>query len=759
MPEDILFDLKKFRKEILIGEDGKPLTQKILAEKLEVSQAQVSRWEKEPETMTLQDFIAICKLSGMAPSQILNEYQLIPRPEPLDFGNPYEQRDKQYELLDRWFSKRVLQNFKTKKSQIDDDLLSELETGYKNLEKDLRYKIVIGILGGYDVGKSRLANTIMGEEILPAEWTPTTSITTCIKHIDDMPKYIKDDFDAATVHLFQGTDELNKGWDFREFRNKDHYIEFELKHGDRDLLKKFGTHNGSGDQELKNDIGSALIFSDAPILKSCDLVDFPGYGEMEENVERIISDEKQAQRAKNVIDGLLFLSRANQFMNRDDILYLNDVIRELNTKSPEILSPFDRLLVVVTQAHIVESKELNKLESRLNDVYEQLPERIKSYKHANEDFAKTFATYTLENATLRKKFETKFNEIVIKNLIPYYQNRIEDRVEDYKTRSIKKINNEIHRLKSTLEHTAETQEILTKVESERPQLKKDRTQAKKKLHRKIKKIEKDNRESFKAWWDRSITEEQVTARIKKQYGKKNGKEKAKKYLANYYLGNAKDYIENLIEQSYKNRLEDDLSEYFEEYKKSAKKMTSSDKIDVEIPFDFEGALAGALASAGVIGGLGLWASSLGNLGWYILTAKGVSLLSSIGISISGGVAGAISALGYIGGPVTLAGGLAVLFGLGIRKIFGKSWEERVAKKLVQAFEKEEIYQKMDEQLAKFWSDTSTGLDEVTKKISKEMDKYVKNLRETLKKADDPENLKIQIKEYEKLLSMYENLIW
>lgn len=60
-----------------------------------------------------------------------------------------------------------------------------------------------------------------------------------------------------------------------------------------------------------------------------------------------------------------------------------------------------------------------------------------------------------------------------------------------------------------------------------------------------------------------------------------------------------------------------------------------------------------------LGGLGLWAATVGNLGGYILVAKGVSLLSALGISV-GGTAAAASFVAAIGGPITIGIALAAL---------------------------------------------------------------------------------------------------
>ena len=119
---------------------------------------------------------------------------------------------------------------------------------------------------------------------------------------------------------------------------------------------------------------------------------------------------------------------------------------------------------------------------------------------------------------------------------------------------------------------------------------------------------------------------------------------------------------------------------------------------IRIPFNAEGAFLGGLAGLLSVGALSVWAASLGNLGAYIIVAKFVSLLSALGISISGGTATAAAFVASIGGPVTIAVGIVAITALAGWRLFGDSWEERLATKLVNAIGKKDPRSKCVEQV-------------------------------------------------------------
>jgi hypothetical protein len=154
-----------------------------------------------------------------------------------------------------------------------------------------------------------------------------------------------------------------------------------------------------------------------------------------------------------------------------------------------------------------------------------------------------------------------------------------------------------------------------------------------------------------------------------------------------------------------------------------------------------------------------WASTLGNLGAYIIAAKGASVLAALGLSF-GGAASITTALAAIGGPVTIAVGLligAVLLGW---SIFGDSWQRRLAKNVVKQFDKEAVVSKLQESTGKFWNQTMAGFKEGADAVRADYDKHINDLDAML---NDPEfsieKMKLLVEKLGKLRSFLENMPW
>lgn len=91
-----------------------------------------------------------------------------------------------------------------------------------------------------------------------------------------------------------------------------------------------------------------------------------------------------------------------------------------------------------------------------------------------------------------------------------------------------------------------------------------------------------------------------------------------------------------------------------------------------------GAAGGASAAAAGAWALGAWAATFGNLGGYILVAKAVSVLSSLGISV-GGTGAATAFVAAIGGPVTLVAVGVGAAALTTFTLVRGSWDKALAK--------------------------------------------------------------------------------
>lgn len=131
--------------------------------------------------------------------------------------------------------------------------------------------------------------------------------------------------------------------------------------------------------------------------------------------------------------------------------------------------------------------------------------------------------------------------------------------------------------------------------------------------------------------------------------------------------------------------------------------------------------ASGLAGLGSYGALALYMSSLGNLGGYILVAKGVSLLAGFGIA-TGGTAAAFSTVSALGGPIGIAIGAGLATALLSKSLLGIGWKKSLAKQIRKTSENN-VRPKLREMNIKLWKETktavSTGFDEIIKESRKD----------------------------------------
>ena len=152
---------------------------------------------------------------------------------------------------------------------------------------------------------------------------------------------------------------------------------------------------------------------------------------------------------------------------------------------------------------------------------------------------------------------------------------------------------------------------------------------------------------------------------------------------------------------------------------------------------------------------------LGNLGGYVIVAKGVSALSAIGISITGGTAGATALVSALGGPITLALGVAVAVGGFIKMLFGDSWQLRLAKKIKGFFDQENILSRIEESSKSFWQETLTAFKKGADNLDKQHKKYIEELKDAFEEGsrEDLRVLKKRVERYKEIKNFFATIPW
>lgn len=583
----------------------------------------------------------------------------------------------------------------------------------------------VALVGRSDVGKSTLINSLMNSSVLPQEWTPTTSIVMFVKHIDDKPLYCKEN-----VLIFK-SGENNLLWDDTRLNDKFYTESLCLAKGDYSLLREYGARQGS--RYNKTEASSAVVFVDSAILKNCDILDLPGYGTSDRE-----EDDSLLARVKE-IDILIYLSVANGFMRGEDINWLQQEMVHLAPISMNSthLRPLSNLYIVASQAQTVS----NGAHSELTKILTKAAERFEStigpnywtnlaQKATPSDFRKRFFTYSTDQVSLREEFEKD-----LKSLLKVLPALILSNLKEIVTARLGNLEQDVKVSKSSREKIihdrAQQKVIYEKASAEAPAKLNEIENQKAEIVRLIEtEYSRSSLLDFTSAYNKILTKEYIVHLIEQNNWK--NKTEDKKSLCSK--------ISNLLNDEYVScikRPSDELTirinQILDNFENYISKGPMKD-LHVNGGFDVKATFAGGLAGMAAYGALSVWAASLGNLGAYILVAKGVSLLAAMGISV-GGTATAVSAISLIGGPIVIGVVIAALIGLVVRWLFGSSWKDSLAKKIIKEYDKQDGLGKFKSNITKYWADTRVAFIKAMDSMRDGYLEYLSNLERQIKTDD------------------------
>ena len=702
------FKLKDFREDYL------KLTQAELAELIGVRQDRISRLEQNLGTISLEELVVLSKKTGKSLDEITNYKRDIP--------NKLEVKDSWNKV--RYIKSTIINYIKDYSPKNNLNYESKIGELRKNIEAIARKPRIV-FSGKSDSGKSTMINALLGKEKMPTNWTPTTSIIVYVKDILDRPDYMEEE-----LWIFKkGKDEE---WDDTRLYDEKYCREWKIAGGNAEMLSQYGVRRG---EEYNKDIGSAVLFIDSPILKNCDILDIPGI------TAGIDSDNIAANQAKLKADVLVYLSQASGFLQTEDANYLKEaleVLPPLEKIEGTGLSPMSNLFVVATHAHHINPRtDLKKIcDSGCDRFTKTLPESFwKRYSNnskrlfSEKDLRKRFFTYTTDIEDLREDFEKELKN-TIENLPKLLENKVFNLTKEYAKNESSEMKREIENYEKLINKREDCSKLLEEIKKNEPKRKFSLEENNRNVKNRIFDLDTETKKKFREDFNQMLTEENIIKIIDKR-GYKNKKADLEE-LGSYISSEIQDIYRKNLEKTTE-KFKDTMDEYLVETQKSLELANSSSGINIDLDFDFKSAFIGGLAGAATLGGLAFWASTLGNLGAYILVAKGVSVLSALGISIAGGTATATAFVASIGGPITLGIAAALLVGVAIWGIFSDSWKKKIAKKIIEEFKKHVA--KYDEAITKYWLDTENGFDIAKDKMEEEWQKYVNNLEDELYNYD------------------------
>jgi transcriptional regulator with XRE-family HTH domain len=743
------------------------LSQSDLARELDVSQAQISKYEQNPGAVTYNTIRQLERLLGIQFEDLFKEDDLFVENDDwqgLPIENPYSSLRKRLSLLRQYAESSPISDadFTSFIDQNWDDLPTP--DRLKNQVDRLRHKPNVVLSGKFDSGKSHFCNYLLGGKHLPVGYQPKTKVVTIVRHIDDKPDWQTEEVWLLGEGLWRNQEDDDFSFDLSVLDNRNRVEEHRLYAGTLELLPKHGIHRGNGGSMNAH---TAVVYLDAPVLEGCNLIDLPGYSSEPDNQNR---DTVLALNAIGTADIMIYMSPYNTHLDGEDFIRLQQALRILphpeTIDGNEAFPTYGNLFVVTTHANptSVDDSELKDLQNTAADrLYGQLRETVlENYKEETgrsispEHLHERFFSFWSEDAGRCEKLRDALTAL-LQNQWPRTQTlRLQQVVQSIKASSTAEVNRRIENFQSVLKDIDAAKERLAELQSLRPKHKEKVEKRRKSLRHKIEQQRQNSKIQFKRDAKRLLTNQSVEDLIRKHYSeKKEAQEYAPALLA--------DRIEQLLEDGLKefsNPLKQDFEAFLSLYDDAFAEVPNQHGNTVEIEFDARGAFAGGLVGVGVLGALGIWAGAVGsNLGGYILVAKGVSLLSSLGL-YSGGVSAAISAVAAIGGPITLAIGIAAAAGITAWRLMRKSWQERLAKKLIGLFEEQNVVAKYEEGIDKFWDATLDAFMKGADEVEQQFDNRINNLRAlTSDKVNSKERIEELLGKLKALRDFFAGLPW
>lgn len=661
-------------------------------------------------------------------------------------------------------------------------------TKLKALKKQITRKPKIACVGQPDSGKSRTLNTLIGKDILPTDFTPTTSTIVYIKHISDKPPYWGNDTvfvfadrmpDPAALLPSTGISPAvlpsmlptppvkQEVWDPDRIDEEEYCRRWRLASGDYSLIKDYGAH--SGKYEAMN-AGAIVVFADSSILQNCDLIDLPGFapqstlsqmGSETISTARTGADsglDRDTQLALSAIkraDGYIYLSPANQFLYGDSFAMAKSIVKELppiEKKGDNPIPPLGNLFIVASHALTVDRGNTEKLDNICSEAAERIWKDVHDHPSIARRSEQTGYKYTVD--TLRDRFFTSEMDsyLLTERFHSEFARFTETLPIVLEKRALEELRKFCFQKKAFFQGAAEgNRQILKNKEGILQQVKEmekaepARAEAfQEKINKvtdQINRMKQHSRDDCTKIYQDVINPSNILNIIETRGLKKNKRDLEELVQAlNSQLENRITTV--LTDRS--NDLKMEIDEFIADTQTCFEQSVSArpDVENISAMFSVGQAFAGGLGGLAAYGALAAWAATCGNLGGYVLVAKGVSLLAAIGIHV-GGTAAAISAVAAIGGPVVLGITIAALAAVSIFLAFGGTWKKQIGNKLIKQYEKNDVLDKLKKASDEFWDETMAAFRAGTKGVEAKWQAHLKELRDKLD-GFDPEALKADI---------------
>lgn len=697
-----------------------------VADSLGVSKATVSNWEREPKSMSIDKLNAYVKACGYQlqdaftfKNRMKNQWNI-----PVN-GELSALRDGLVADVQVLGAKQP--NFIKQAVLVNKNAYDMISGEFKTRLAFTR-KPRVAIIGQSDVGKSTLINDMLGSNTMPARWTPTTTLVVRIVHSEEKPAWLKGNTIVVKTSLAEALPETY------QLRDKEYFNSHVEEKGDQSLLASWAIRESVQDEaevvaakthiDPAQDKGSRYTmytYQDAPILKSIEIWDTPGFA-ADGEAELGQAEDAQALYAQSNADVFVFMSIANGFMHDADLSLLRPIVTRMDrTKDyQDDLPAWHNLFVVASQAQAV--KPADQLPVILNNGAVRFASTIKDRwmdkngQYTLRELQSRFFTFSIDDTSLSNKFIEALTQTiviaqkqtlnketagVIKSFRFARENVINKYIGSYQqaldTRTIAE-----KRYQQALENQPKTEAAIRKSMGE--------------MRNDVDHHAHNSKLEYNQYLNQTLTVENFCALMKK-WDTKNKKD-SKREAINHLMNTIQD------------ELNDQLRKHSEKFAKEFHAHLDDAKINSDISehvFDIQ-AIASGLVAAGMVGGAFavVAAGITSNLGLYLVAGSVGGVLTSAGIISSPTVL--VSLVSVLGGPVAWVVGLSLIAAtITGSLVHSAGWRTKFAKAVIGKLNSVEMCNQFNDSIDTYWQETRDEINKLESKMIAELDERVKVL--------------------------------
>jgi hypothetical protein len=600
------------------------------------------------------------------------------------------------------------------------------------------------LAGHFDAGKSRLCNAMLGDDILPNRYQPTTAAGTWLIHVEDRPEWLD-----QVVYVY------GRGFDPSRMSDQTYAAEHRVASGGLEILAAYAAHppGRRSDQDL-----TLVAYLESPLLRGCNLLDVPG----NQNSE---SDTRAAGAALAHADILVYVSRATGFLDETDVVQLRALLRQLPLLEAHGVRPLENLFVVASHAHPgIKGPQLDGLcADGAATILRELGDTVFAERGAKSgvkielaDVSRRVFPFWFETPDRREPLRRALVDALGVELPRAWIVGAHNEVEAFRTQARKAYDTQIrqyHQVLADVEASAREFEARRVREDGR---RAERAAFRASLVETIGGLHLKHQALLTTTYNAMINESAIEEFVRGRYSNRKDAEK-------HAAGAVIDMLQSTVATegaALAHELAPMVAAFLGQYSRledGVRRPDGSPSVDIE--FDARGAFLGGMAGVGTIGALGAWAATLGNLGGYIIVAKVAGLLAALGIEV-GGSAALVSLVAVLGGPVVVGVAIAAIFALGVGWLFGESWQTRLARKLLKTLEKNDVRSAFKQSIDDYWTGTRSAFERAADAVERQYQRHLEELGRVIgQTTSSPDELKRMVASLERLRDFFAGLPW